>query len=318
MKRILLVGLGGMGKVHFANYSHLKTQCTVIAAVGKGKADEKFARDNGLPFFPSIESAVEEVDGIDVVDITTPSFLHRENVEEALRCGKDVICEKPLALDPADALSMIESARSRGLRLEVAMVCRYTKEFGILKDLLASGKYGRLEEVSFVRLSQTPQWSAGGWLTDRSKSGLVPFDLMIHDIDMMIALLGAGIKEKSFVKSGHNHYHMACQYKDGPLALIESGWIDACIPFQATWKATFEHAVVENDGVNVSVYSDEGKTDLTPSYPVVVSTGINVPPTGWYYEELKAILDKLEKDEKSDDNGQSIVSALEIARWLSE
>ena len=317
MRRIVIVGLGGMGRVHLANWKELADRATIVAAVGKGPVDEECAASKGLDFHTSLAEAMAAHPEADTVDISTPSFLHRQMVEEALRLGLDVICEKPLALDPEDARDMLALSHSLGRKLLVAMVCRYTKEFLALKETLGGGEYGKLEEVSFSRLSETPAWSAGGWLHDRSKSGLVPFDLMVHDIDMMLALLGTDIVSRSVVRSGRNHYHLTCRFRSGTTALVESGWIDAAIPFQAIWRATFEKAVLVNDGSRLTLYRREGEAeDLTPDYPVVIATGINVPPTGWYYEELKALCAMLEGEAPCTVSDAELITALELAKSI--
>ena len=194
MRNILLVGLGGMGRVHLANYAYLGDMARVVAVVGKTDADRAFAATHGLDFHDDMEDAVRCHCGIDTIDITTPSWLHRENVLQALALDRDVICEKPLALSSRDAYDMYEEAHRRGRMLIPALVCRYTKEFALLKQAVEGGAYGRLKEVRFTRLSEKPAWSEGAWLLDRDRSGLVPFDLMIHDIDMMVALLGVSVE----------------------------------------------------------------------------------------------------------------------------
>ena len=118
---------------------------------------------------------------------------------------------------------------------------------------------------------------------------------MIHDIDMMVALLGVSVELLWSACGGGNHHHAAFRDAGGSLVLIESGWLDACIPFEATWRAVFEHAVIVNSPSGVVLYPEGGVAKVLPvEYPVVVSTGINVPPTGWYYEELRSIVDTLE------------------------
>ena len=209
MRNILLVGLGGMGRVHLANYAYLGDRARVVAAVGKSDADRAFAATHGLDFHDDMEDAVRCHCGIDTIDITTPSWLHRENVLQALALDCDVICEKPLALSSRDAYDMYEEAHRRGRMLIPALVCRYTKEFALLKQAVEGGAYGRLKEVRFTRLSEKPAWSEGAWLLDRDRSGLVPFDLMIHDIDMMVALLGVSVELLWSACGGGNH-HVRC------------------------------------------------------------------------------------------------------------
>ena len=140
---------------------------------------------------------------------------------------------------------------------------------------------------------------------------------MVHDIDMMLALLGTDIVSRSVVRSGRNHYHLTCRFRSGTTALVESGWIDAAIPFQAIWRATFEKAVLVNDGSRLTLYRREGEAeDLTPDYPVVIATGINVPPTGWYYEELKALCAMLEGEVPCTVSDAELITALELAKSI--
>ncbi len=299
MKRILLVGLGGMGKVHYANYQHLGGMAHVVAAVGNGDADRKTAAGFSLPFFTSITEAIQNHGEIDVVDITTPSFLHVAGCLEALQLGRDVICEKPLALRRADAEQIFDASRRVGRLVLPAHVLRYTHEYAVLHDLVASRRYGRVLGASFTRLSAVPAWARGGWLFDSKKSGGVPFDLHIHDLDMIVGLFGKPSKVESRMETGDPHVgdtYLAVSYGYKDLAVrADAGWINAPIPFTATWRVVFAKALAVNDGKAVCIYPSDGaayKPDI--SYPVTVSTGINVPPTGWYYEELKRLLMVLE------------------------
>ena len=116
MRNILLVGLGGMGRVHLANYAYLGDRARVVAAVGKSDADRAFAATHGLDFYSDMEEAIRCHGGIDTIDITTPSWLHRDNVLQALALDCDVICEKPLALSSRDAYDMYEGALHQAFR----------------------------------------------------------------------------------------------------------------------------------------------------------------------------------------------------------
>lgn len=299
MKQILLVGLGGMGKVHYVNYQHLDGMAHVVAAVGSGDADRKTAASFSLPFFTSITEAVRHHGEIDVVDITTPSFLHVAGCLEALQWGRDVICEKPLALCRQDAQRIFDASHRAGRLVLPAHVLRYTHEYAVLHGLVASGRYGRVLGASFTRLSTVPAWARGGWLLDPKKSGGVSFDLHIHDLDMIVGLFGKPGKVESRMETGDarvgdTYLTVSYGYKDIDVR-AEAGWINAPIPFTATWRVVFAKALAVNDGKAVRVYPADGAAyEPDISYPVTVSTGINVPPTGWYYEELKRLLMILE------------------------
>lgn len=317
---ILLVGLGGMGKVHLANIERLNN-AKVVATVGKGERDEEVAKAYNLPFFGSIKEAIESLKEINLVDITTPTFLHKENVLEALSLSLDVLVEKPIALSSEDAKELFSKAREKGVSLNVAHVMRYTHEFKALKKLVEEKKYGRVMDASFTRLSEKPKWVMGSWLFDKKKSGLIPFDLHIHDLDMIVSLFGLPNRFFSYSSKPSDsdidlYYHMDYSFC-GFVVRAESGWLEASIPFTASWRVIFESAVVIYDGKNVTVYPKDGKPlSLDTHYDVVVSTGINVPATGWYYEELKTIFSKL--SERSTDliDEREIIEELEILEKL--
>ena len=88
-------------------------------------------------------------------------------VMESLRCGKDTIVEKPIALNSTDAREMLDPAHSNGCQLYVAQVLQVTKEVEILRRIVKDGTYGKPLDAVFERLSACPQWVQGGWLFDK-------------------------------------------------------------------------------------------------------------------------------------------------------
>lgn len=298
--RTVIAGFGGMGIVHYLN-TKLVDGIEVAGIVGSTVDDRRKAEEYGLSFFPSITEAFDAVRP-DVIDITTPTFLHKEHILQALAAGcKAVICEKPLALSSDDARAVISAAEERDAVIIPAHVMRFTKEFKALKDVVDSAVFGKVLDASFSRISSMPKWTSG-WLMDRSKSGLVPFDLHIHDLDMIFALFGkmdrvGSYKRKSTESNVDEYFHVSYIYDDFCVN-AEAGWLRASVPFSASWRVIFEHGVVECKG-NVMAYPENGEPyELDTHYDVVVPTGINVPPTGWYYEELSAIYSYLGSERK--------------------
>ena len=115
MINIGIVGAGGMGTVHHSNYLHLDG-CAVTGVVDPSPAGREQAAQWGVPCYESITDLVE-AGGVDVVDICTPTFLHRDNVMESLSLGKTTIVEKPCALTRADAGAMFALAEEKGVNL---------------------------------------------------------------------------------------------------------------------------------------------------------------------------------------------------------
>ena len=169
--RIGLVGAGGMGKVHYANYQEIDN-VKVVAVVDAAPNAVETAKAWGLPLFHSIQEMTAAVE-VDLVDICTPTFLHHDMVMQSLNCGKDTIVEKPIALSYADAKEMLDTAKDKGLHLYVAQVLQFTKEVEILHKVVESGELGKPLDAVFERLSACPNWALGGWLFDKKKSGLL-------------------------------------------------------------------------------------------------------------------------------------------------
>lgn len=298
--RIALYGAGGMGAVHHANYAHIPGT-EVVAVIGNGKNDQERASSWGIPFFTSLSEAAQAV-SFSIVDVCTPTFLHKECILQALKEKKTVITEKPLALKSEDARMLFLEARKARKRIYVAQVLQFTRPVGYLRDMVREGTWGKVTSAHFVRLTAAPAWSAGGWLFDKAKSGLIPFDLHIHDLDVIVSLFGKPESAQAWqtgAEDSSHADHISFRY----------GWQDKCVtaeaawypahdfPFTATFRVAFEKAVVVNTGESMTVYPKDGeKIVLDIKDPVVVPSGINVPPSGWYYQELTHFLDCIEKD----------------------
>lgn len=298
MLKIGIVGAGGMGTVHHSNYAHLE-DCRVVAVVGASPKDRENAAAWGLPLYDTITEMVER-ENPDVVDICTPTFLHKQHAREALSLGKNTILEKPCALCRADAQALFDLAAERGVNLYVAQVVQFTPEIKVLRELMEDGTYGKPLDAVFERLSACPQWAQGGWLFDKEKSGLVPFDLHIHDLDVIVSLFGkpesvshtsCGGADKGY----REQYRFTYGYENCNV-VGEAAWFNADIPFTARWRVYFERGMVVNDGQTVTAYQfgEEPKVFDTQE-KVKIPTGINVPPTGWYLTELGHFLDCIRK-----------------------
>ncbi len=289
-----LVGVGGMGSVHYANYKEIEG-CRVAAVCGSSKRAKETAEKWGLPCYPSIREMVENCE-IDIVDICTPTYLHHHMVMESLDCGKDTICEKPIALSLKDAKEMLDKAEEKGCKLYIAQVLQFTKEVEILRRTVESGVYGKPLDACFERLSACPRWAQDGWLFDVNKSGLLPYDLHIHDLDVIVSVFGKpeGYSLTSCQGEDKNYpEQMRINYDYGKFHVVaEAAWFNADIPWTARWRVYFENGMLINDGNTLTAYQFGAEPKVFDTRDeVMVSTGINVPPCGWYYNELKHFVD---------------------------
>lgn len=289
MVRIGIVGAGGMGTVHYNNYAHIKDG-SVIAMVGKSPEDKERAAGWGVKMYGSITEMVNR-EPVDLVDICTPTFLHKQQVMESLSLGRHTIVEKPAAMHQKDVEEMFALAEQKGVQLYVAQVLQFTNETAVLRNLVQSREYGQALDGYFERLSACPHWTQNSWMFDAEKSGLIPFDLHVHDLDLIVSLFGVP-EESSFTccagSSSNFTEQYRFQYRFGPLNVCaEAAWFHANFPFTARWRVYFENAVVVNNGTQVTAYPYNAAPRLFDTEEKIkIPTGINVPPTGWYLTEL--------------------------------
>lgn len=301
---ILLVGLGGMGTCHYKNYCEIEG-AQVVACVGRTENDKAAAENWNLPIYESIVEACAAHD-VDVIDVCAPTYLHKALVIEAAKKKKHVICEKPIALKLDDAKAMYAACEENGVQLYIAQVLQFTREVETLREVVSTQRYGKPLDGCFERLTAAPKWSAGGWLFDKEKSGLLPFDLHIHDLDVIVSMFG---KPDDVIftecagegKAYSEQYRFQYIYHNGLNVCAEAAWFNAAIPFTARWRVYFEHGMLVCDHNGVTGYDADGtvtKFDITD--PVQVDCGINLGTSGWFYRELSHLLACAKRGEASE------------------
>lgn len=299
---VLLVGPGGMGSTHYHNYLEIPG-ARVKALVGASPADRRTAEQWQLPLYGTIAEAAQ-ARKIDIADICVPTYLHEPLSLQAFQCGLHVITEKPCALSAKSAENMFRAAERAGKQLFVAQVVQFMKETELLRQLVRDSRYGKPLDEFFERLSARPAWSQGSWLMDREKSGLLPFDLHIHDLDLIVSLFGKPDRVQ-LAAAGENqglrdHLRVNYSWENGMTVCGEAAWFNACMPFTARWRVYFEKAMVVFDGSDVVAYEADGQvTRFDTSDPIQIAGGVNLPPNGWFYRELSHFLSCAEKNEPS-------------------
>jgi len=123
---------------------------------------------------------------VDAVLVTTPNSLHLQDVLTAIGAGKAVLCEKPLAMNAAEAQEMVEAARRRNVKFGVAHVFRFDESVRKFREYISAGAIGRAifarSEFSFLADPSHPR----KWLYDASVAGAGPvFDIGVHCIDTL-------------------------------------------------------------------------------------------------------------------------------------
>ena len=203
MQRVVIVGFGFMGKTHYGAWkkcrdakvvavcdSNLAQMTSKVTGNIKGIAD-----NSALPKTVKVWddfSKMLEAGGFDIVDITLPTSLHPVMTIAALEAGYHVLCEKPMALDLKSCDRMLAAAAKAKRELLVAHCVRFFPEYACLREMVRSGKYGKVVAADFTRFMSAPKWSpkGGSWLLDESKSGGLYVDAHVHDADFVASLFG--------------------------------------------------------------------------------------------------------------------------------
>lgn len=156
------------------------------------------AAELGLVAFPSAEQLCASRE-IDAVLVTSPDSLHLEHVLLALSHGKHVLCEKPLAMNEAEAQTMLAAALSAGVKLGVAQNMRYNRSLACIRQWIAEGLIGTPHMVN-ITFCHDIERSPRQWISDPELACGGPVaDIGIHALDALRYLLGSEIAEVSML-----------------------------------------------------------------------------------------------------------------------
>ena len=164
------------------------SRVTALSRRDLEKARES-ARQYEIPLaFDSAESLCRSPE-VDAVLVTTPNALHLDDVLLALKCGKPVLCEKPMGMDADECRQMVEAARSVGLLLGVAQVFRFENSTARLRERIAAGQIGRPVSAR-SEFSYPGRNHARTWINDAAVAGGGPIaDVGVHAVDALRFIL---------------------------------------------------------------------------------------------------------------------------------
>lgn len=261
MFKVALVGVGGISGVHIPAWEAREDAQLVALCDVRPEQMARF-KDSKRCYTDFDEMLANEK--IDILDICLPTYLHADFAVKAMEKGINVICEKPISLKKADVERVYGTAAKNNVKFMVAQVLRFWPEYVFVKKIFDESTYGKLLSGSMTRLGTRPKWSWDNWMTDPERSGLVPFDLHIHDLDFMVYTFGAPVKHTVFKSTTPTQDYFSAVYEFGDFFISsEASWYAAAYSFRSGFRFQFEHAVVEAVGGELKVYCEDGNV-LTP------------------------------------------------------
>lgn len=286
MLKVGLVGVGGISGAHIPAWQSMEdVELVALCDV----RPEQMTRYPELRRYTDMDDMLAK-EQLDILDICLPTYLHADAAVKAMERGIHVLSEKPVSLKTEDVHRLYETAKRNNVRFMVAQVLRFWPEYVYLKEIYDSGRYGKLLSGRMARLGHMPGWSWDNWMKDESRSGLVPFDLHIHDLDFMVYTFGKPKQVSSFRARRPDQDVFTAVYQfDGFYVDSEATWYAAPYPFHASYRFQFEKALIVLDGA-LTVYEVDGKT-FTVGADGGETGGIELPPTNAYANEIRYFAD---------------------------
>lgn len=275
MKNFGIIGVGG-----YIAPRHLKaikeTGNNLIVALDKndsvGIMDSYFPQCSFYTEYERFDRFVEKIkhteDKLDFVTVCTPNYLHDSHIRFGLRAGADVICEKPLVLNPwnIDALQKMEEQTGRKvynilqLRLHPAII-----EW---KNMVDNGPKDKVYDVDLTYITSRGLWYYTSWKGDSSKSGGVATNIGVHFYDMLSWIFGS-IKENIVHIYEHDRAAGLLLFERARVRYFMSINADT-LPKQAVEQGKRTYRKMEMDGKEIE-FSD-GFTELhTESYKKILA-----------------------------------------------
>ncbi|NNM27308.1 MAG: Gfo/Idh/MocA family oxidoreductase [Phycisphaerales bacterium] len=194
--RLGVIGAGGIGRQHAESAAAAGSTVAMVCDVDLERARGLAADFDNARATADVDEMLSN-DGLDGVVVAAPNAVHNELAIAALEAGKDVLLEKPMALDAAECDQIIKTLDASDQLLQLGFVSRYSPRTRQVAEFIASGRLGRIyyARAQWYRRRGIP--GLGGWFTAKKMAGGgVLIDLGVHLIDLVLHLTGRPAPER--------------------------------------------------------------------------------------------------------------------------
>lgn len=272
---VAIIGYGGMGAWHGRL---LKTvPCVELVGAYDIKSDRmSLAQGNGIFTFESLDALLADP-RVDAVTVAIPNHLHEEVCICAMEAGKNVICEKPVALSSIQLQNMIDTSKRCGVLFTVHQNRRWDEDFRTVKKLWDNETLGNIFRIeSRVHGSRG---IPGDWRNQKEFGGGMVLDWGVHLLDQILLLIDkpwqSVYAQLSYVTNENcdDGFTAQLQFADGPVVEVQVGTSNfASLP---RWYVLGENGTAVIDGFRTQgrmvMVSDWEKRDAVP---VVTAAGL--------------------------------------------
>ncbi|MFM1851862.1 MAG: hypothetical protein RIS54_1546 [Verrucomicrobiota bacterium] len=205
---VAVIGAGAIGHDHIRSFKqHPAARVVALAEVSPERGREA-VDTHGIPELVTDYRVLLGRADIDVVSIALPNYLHAPVALDALKAGKHVMVDKPMATNARDAAKLVTAAKAKKLLLMVGQNARFTPEVQTAKELVTGGVLGDVyhAKTAWTRRAGIPR--IGSWFTQTQfAGGGCTYDIGVHALDRCLFLLGdfdaASVSGQTFTKFGN-------------------------------------------------------------------------------------------------------------------
>jgi len=228
---VALIGAGYISDYHVRALQKLENvEIQAVAAIPVESA-RQFAGKYGITHYSDNAESLISRDDVDAVLIATPNKFHAPYAIDALKQGKDVFLEKPMAMNFEEGQQVVNSAEQSGRLVMVGHMWRFDEEAIFIKNVVQSDKLGRIFKTKGYGIHEN--WGPSGWFSQKELAGGGALaDMGVHAIDTVRFILGDPAAAEVYAKIGtyFGEYDVddsgmiMITWDNGTTSVIESGW----------------------------------------------------------------------------------------------
>lgn len=187
-----IIGTGGIAQnAHMPGYAAIPDLCEIVAAcdINEKTLKEAAAKFGVKNTFTDYRKLIE-MEEVDAISVCTPNYAHMEPTVLALKAGKHVLCEKPIAMNAAEAQRMVDAAKKAKRKLQIGYNSRFAPANQLLKRYIDAGELG---DIYYARAQALRRRGIPGWgvFINKAKQGGGPLiDIGVHILDLTLWMMG--------------------------------------------------------------------------------------------------------------------------------
>ncbi|MCK5805128.1 MAG: Gfo/Idh/MocA family oxidoreductase [Lentisphaeria bacterium] len=183
--RVGIIGAGTIGSVHADAYKKVAdADLVALCDILPDRLKEKAERHDIALTYENYKDLLANPD-IDCISVCVPNNMHAPIAIDALKAGKNVMLEKPMAMNPAEGEAICAARDISGKTLQMGMVRRQSPDAEVVRELIQSGKLGDIYQIRIRLIRRRGIPGMGGWFTTKAESGgggLI--DIGVHFFDL--------------------------------------------------------------------------------------------------------------------------------------